>query len=384
MTTDRPSRNSGAKARTREQARQHGITYQQELERARAETAHTAPAADYAIRVGRSVTINEDDEYSLSATDLTWIPFSQANGSCLVVDRMTDSISAAICHAFAADPRRPVESVVYVGPSEIDHSTEWAPLLAAASSGAFTLDSFVLGNEHLGYGAAEDAATAIAGLRPHKGRTGVVVLTIEHPYPQVTDEANKADFDANYVNTQWESSWRPLDLTDGPYWSESVYEESGRPSSTNHVLTVEEQRNYERYLKAIEQLLDRAGRDNIIVMIGSSQGHHSASVIPDVLGRFGGERFGSRMASVHVEYQHQPRLENHFTANELAELLPQCDTNWPDPLGEFWSGMNPKGGRVVFAHFAGQEAGLAFLCDPPGVESYWSPSYEAIVEHALR
>lgn len=359
------------------------MTYQQALQKARAETAHKSPAADYAVRVGRAVTINDDDEYGLSSTDLMWVPFADPNGSCLVVDRMTDSISAALCHAFVADPRLPVESVVYVGPTEIDQSVEWVPLLSAANSGAFTLDSFVLGNEHLGYSAAEEAATAIAGLRPHKGRTAVVVLTIEHPYPQVTEDTNKEDFDANYANTQWESSWQPLDLTDGPYWSETVYEDSGRPSSTNHVLTAEEQRNYELYLNTIERLLDRAGRDNIIVMIGSSDGHR-ASVVDDVLGRFDSERFGSRMARVHVESQHKPQLENRFTAAQLEALLPECDTSWPDPLGEFWSGMNPKGGRVVFARFAGAEAGLALLCDPPGVVSYWSPSYEAIVEHALR
>ena len=373
------SRNTGRKAATREYAAEHQLSYQQAQRKLGYHGRSRSADDGYALTIGTSVNITPDPayqdyaDYSLCRQETIWRPFSTRTGSCVLIDHAAPSVLGALVHQAAAHPTHPVTDVLMIGP--IEDPENYPEFNSFTNAPAISFQNLVLANEHTGYGAAGAAAAALSAFRPRD--TGVVLVDIEDPFDQVTPETNETDFEANYRGTQWESHFRPMEVTDGPYWSEST----GPQQEVLHVLSDAEQQAYARYLSEVSNLLDRAGLDRIIVLM-------SGADLRRTIDRFPVQHFGTRLSgAVRLEYQYRPELHTgRYDLPALAEMFPGYESLLSASPGEaFWPGVEPKENRVALARLNGrQDPELLLLKDPPEVPYYWAPSYAALRSHWVK
>ncbi|KAB7740917.1 hypothetical protein GA707_18645 [Nostocoides sp. F2B08] len=92
-------------------------------------------------------------------------------------------------------------------------------------------------------------------------------------------------------------------------------------------------------------------------------------------------------AGLHLEYQAGPYFDSELPSVDqyLPELEAQVDRLHKLRLGgAFWSGMNPKRGRIVLASLHGSATQAVLILDPPAPEPWWAPTREAILAAARR
>jgi hypothetical protein len=367
MSTNQ-SRNHGPKRRVRAFAAEHGISYQ----RAQQMLGYKSPGgSDFAVAIGTAVDIADTPggdraDYRLQQQETLWRPFADRKSACVLVESMQPSMMGALTQSVVGHPSAMAADILMISTIRDPENYEE---LRWRTTGSTSFCTYVLANEHTGYAAAGAAAAALRSFRPEPGRIGVVILELQDPYEQVTDETNRQDFETEYRGTQWERHWKPSPVTDGPYWCESL----GPGKSANHVLTSEELRDYDELLDEIDKLLGRASDDHIVTLV-------TAAYNPDLDGvvqRFPVDRFGVRVSgALHLEYHNRPAFENKWV-NALHAMIPELyEIPLFPPHEYFWSGMNPKEGRVVFLHVDGQPDQLMLLRDPPEVPDYWLPTYD--------
>jgi hypothetical protein len=368
MSTNQ-SRNHGAKRRVRAFAAEHAISYQ----RAQQMLGYNrrGEAGDVAVAIGTAVDIEDAPrglgvDYSLQQQATLWRPFADRESACVLIESMQTSMIGALTYAVAGHPSMEQVDVLMIStirdPENYDE-------LCWLTKGSTEFRHYVMANEHTGYAAAGAAAAALRAFRPGPRRAGVVILELQDPYAQVTDESNQCDFETTYRGTQWERHWRPLPVTEGPYWCESV----GPGESVTHVLSPEHRRGYDEFLDEVEKLLRWGCEDRIATLVGAADN----ADLDGIVERFPVDRFGVRFSgALHLEYHHPPSFE-HIRVSALREMSPDLhEIPLGDPSEFFWSGMNPKEGRVVVAHMNGEPDQLILLRDPPAVPHYWLPAYD--------
>lgn len=360
MTTNDRSRNSGPKRRTRDYAHEHGLTYQQALHLLRGVDNPQRPPRP-AIPLGSQILIHHnpahsDDEadYTLGG-ELTWKPFTDDTSSCVFLAPHYQLATGTLCHQLAINPVLPVESFLVISACGVEEYDETRWIAEEHRRGAWKFRQFLMAAEEVGYAQAGAAADALADFQPTPGGMGVVVVTMSDPY-------------------EWDEP------SVGPHWCESYYRpQPGRAAdfgATKHVLSDPERRDYTRFLRELERLLHRATADRIVVLFSIEDNWWDST---EFLARCGFQRFGTRLFNgVHTEYDTAPAI----TDPELFQaMFPEVDLPQPPrPYDRyFWSGMEPKDGRIAYARLPGSAApglDVLLLQDPPITPPYWAGSYE--------
>lgn len=379
-------KNANQKRRIRAYAAEHNVSYQRAYH-ALSTSPEQSPSDEDGYELGRRISITSDGPVDTYRADIpfVWNPFADNQSPTILMDHFAHSTWASITHVLATHRRWPATQVLAItGP--MCHVDSWAEMeetrwLVDESSGVeFT--RFQLGNEDIGYRQVRDVTAAIDAFAPPAGSIGVVLLSLSHPYPQVTEESNTTDFDKYWRGTEFESLWKPRQLTDGPYWcstEEGALMSTAKNSVSLHILSAAEQSDYTDYLNAIRRLLSEARSRRIVVFVCSDE--HD-DVVGDVVDIFGVDDFGVRISTkLRLEYDNPPVLEGRRDqADRLARFmnLPQLLTRDHHARG-YWWGANPKQHRTVLAQFPDwPEAQMLLLKDPPEVPSYWSPPYESM------
>lgn len=357
------SRNSGPKRRTRAYAQEHGLTYQQALLTLRGDEKkqRQTRTPSLSIPVGSQILIDHthygDAGYSLAA-ELEWTLFADETSSCVFIAPHDQLGVATLCHQLCTNPATPVESVLNVSTWGVEQFTETAWIAEEGRRGAWRFQQFVMANEEVGYAQAGSAADAVARFRPKPGHLGVVVINMSDPY-------------------EWAQAGSV-----GPHWCESSYRQQpgqrGELGEIKHVLSDHEQNDYSRFLREVDRLLERASGEGIVVLISVEDNNWDAC---EFLSRCGAERFGTRLFNgVHTEYGNQPTISHPevFQAMFTGAALP----NLPPPDDRyFWSGMEPKAGRIGYALIPGGAAprlNLLLLRDPAKPPPYWVSTYQGL------
>lgn len=373
-------KNANQKRRVRVYAAEHNISYQ------RAHHALTAPSQpsprnEDGYELGRRITITSDELTDKYRADIpfVWNPFADNQSSTILMDQFAHSTWSSITHVLATHRQRPASQVLAItGPmGDVDswaemEETRW--LMDESCGIEFT--HFQLGNEGIGYRQVRDATAAIDAFTPPAGSIGVVLLSLSHPYPQVTEASNTTEYEQYWRGTEFESLWNPSPLTDGPFWYATG---NGEAPEGQQILSAAEQSAYADYLNAIRRLLREAQSKRIVVFVCSDE---NDDVVGDVVDIFGAKEFGVRISTkLRLEYDNPPTLEGRRDhADQLTRFmnLPQLPTRDHRARG-YWWGANPKQHRTVLAQFPGwHEAQMLLLKDPPEVPNYWSPSYESM------
>ena len=379
-------KNANQKRRIRAYAAEHNISYQRAYHALNTSPEQSPPDGD-GYELGRRITITSDGLADTYRADIpfVWNPFANNQSPTILMDQFAHSTWSSITHVLATHRQWPATRVLAITgpiceswPLAETEETRW---LADESSGVeFT--QFQLGNEGIGYHRVRDAAAAIDAFRPPAGSIGVVLLSLSHPYPQVTEESNATEFEQYWRGTTSEALWKPSPLTDGPYWCSTPDDQSmatDENSVIRHILSAAERSAYTDYLNAIRRLLREARSRRIVVFVCSDD---NDDVIGDVVDIFGEEEFGVRISTkLHLEYEQPPTLDGpRDHADRLARFmnLPQLLSR-TDLVTGYWWGANPKQHRTVLAQFPDwPEAQMLLLKDPPEVPSYWSPTYESM------
>lgn len=90
-------------------------------------------------------------------------------------------------------------------------------------------------------------------------------------------------------------------------------------------------------------------------------------------------------AGLHLEYQHGAAFDSRIPS--IDQYLPGLATQVARlhalrVSGAFWSGMNPKRGRIVLVSVHGSATQAVLIPDPPAPESWWVPARESILAAA--
>ena len=105
----------------------------------------------------------------------------------------------------------------------------------------------------------------------------------------------------------------------------------------------------------------------------------------DLAHRFPATSFTTVISSALVlEYQHTATFGSALA--EPTTYLPHLETQLrrlesQRARGAFWSGMNPKAGRIVLASIEGGPTRAVLISDPPDPESWWWPTREVILRN---
>lgn len=368
------TRNNAAKKAVRDYAAQHGLTYQQAFERLHGQAT---PPPGPGIPIGRMIDVGSGD-YLVSAQEWQWQPFATERDNNILFDSAATSVWGSVLASIYVADSAPLGSALFVTaiPDLIDYpEIEWLTNTRAEVS------TFAMSADNIGFTDAQAAADAIDAFTPRDGTTGVVVIDLALPYPQVTEQSIKDEFEKNWKGTAQERFWVTPNLTDGPTWSEVVYADHPDGTTTSadldHVLSVPEQVAVDNYVRAIRRLLRRSHADRIVVLMSTEQG----TATDNILTLFDPVFFGTRWsAGLRLEYQHAPSMYH----SDDDEFFPNLGA-FPRPRRHpYWSGSNPKSGRTVLAQFPGDPSPrMLLLMDPPETEDYWEPTYDDIVAAAL-
>lgn len=363
--------NANHKRRVRAYAADHALTYQQALHAMDAppQTGHDGDGYD----IGRCVTVTGPrfDRTYVPDVPMIWNPFSSNTSPCILMDHFAHSSWSAIAHVLATHPDQPAKRFLAVtGPI-----CDGYPLLEQDETRWLAEQEFTefhLGNEEIGYSQLRDATDAINAFAASADTVGVVLLSLSHPYPQVTNESNQVEFEKYWKGTASEKLWKPRPTTDGPYWCRA---------GEVVPLSPDEQSAYADYLAAIERLLRQSRSHRNAVFVCSDDNN---DVIADVVDIFGVDPFGLRISTqLRLEYSNPPLLDgSRGYEDDLAKIMPMPTRalSASHAFG-YWSAANPKQHRTVLAHLPGwDEAQMLLLKDPPEVPAYWNRTYESMCE----
>ena len=208
-------------------------------------------------------------------------------------------------------------------------------------------DVYGLGPEGVGY-AASSAALAALSEFAWSARQGWRVLLIDLQQPDMDDEVSGRP-----------RVWQP---------------------SFDQVERVKDEEI--QALQAIEEQLGRLSREAapglIVIAVGTAETVH---LLPP-------EVYQTRIsAAMHLEYQLGASFDSGLPSVDsylpgLEELLHRVDEHRSG--GAFWSGMNPKSGRLVLASLDGSTTRAVLLPDPPNPEPFWLPADRESILRAAR